>query len=252
MSGPLPDIDRPDRATALFGHVTNWGRLEMDGSSLNTAEPSTASWPATSAPRSLYRRRLKRIFDLCLIGLALPFLLPIMALIAFLVTMDGGAPLYSQIRIGAAGRPFRLWKFRTMVTDAEDALAHHLAADPAARAEWDVRQKLMSDPRVTRVGNILRRTSLDELPQVWNVLRGDMSLVGPRPMMPQQAARYPGLAYYAVRLGLTGPWQVAARNDSSFARRAEFDDAYVETLTFFRDLTLITKTMAVVLRATGH
>jgi lipopolysaccharide/colanic/teichoic acid biosynthesis glycosyltransferase len=170
---------------------------------------------------------------------------------ALAVALDGGAPFYRQDRIGRGGRLFRLVKIRTMVPGAEALLARHLAACPAARAEWDRTQKLARDPRVTRIGRLLRASSLDELPQLWNVLRGDMSLVGPRPMLPEQRALYPGRAYYALRPGLTGPWQVSARNRSGFADRAGFDQAYHAGLSLAGDLRLIAATVRVVLRRTG-
>ena len=126
-----------------------------------------------------------------------------------------------------------------MVIDADQRLAAHLAADPALRAEWDETQKLKNDPRITAVGRLLRKTSLDELPQLWNVLKGDMSLVGPRPMMPEQRALYPGRAYYSMRPGLTGPWQVSDRNETSFAGRAEFDAAYARRMSLRTDLVIL-------------
>jgi lipopolysaccharide/colanic/teichoic acid biosynthesis glycosyltransferase len=144
-----------------------------------------------------------------------------------------------------------MWKLRTMVRGAEAVLASHLAADASARAEWAVRQKLADDPRITRIGRFLRRTSLDELPQLWNVLRGDMSLVGPRPMLPDQRALYPGQAYYRLRPGVTGPWQVSDRNRSAFADRARFDTAYEAEMSFGHDLGLIAATFGVVMRGTG-
>ena len=139
-------------------------------------------------------------------------------------------------------------KIRTMEPGAEAALARHLAADPAARREWDATQKLRPDPRITPLGRVLRKTSLDELPQLWNVLAGDMSLVGPRPMMPAQRALYPGRAAFALRPGLTGPWQVSARNDTGFAARAGFDADYLAGLSLGRDLAILWRTLAVVLR----
>jgi lipopolysaccharide/colanic/teichoic acid biosynthesis glycosyltransferase len=141
---------------------------------------------------------------------------------------------------------------RSMVVDADARLADHLAADPAARAEWDATQKLKNDPRITRVGRVLRKCSIDELPQLWNVVTGDMSLVGPRPMMPQQQALYPGRAYFALRPGITGPWQVSKRNESTFAERAVFDEAYQRNLSFTTDLGLLMATVRVVLRGTGY
>ena len=121
---------------------------------------------------------------------------------------------------------FRLWKLRSMVVDADRKLEEYLCANPAARAEWDETQKLKDDPRITAAGRLIRKTSLDELPQLWNVLIGDMSLVGPRPMMPQQAELYPGRDYYRLRPGLTGLWQISDRNATSFAARAAYDAEY--------------------------
>jgi lipopolysaccharide/colanic/teichoic acid biosynthesis glycosyltransferase len=145
-----------------------------------------------------------------------------------------------------------MWKLRSMVAGADAALESYLASDPVARAEWDSTQKLKSDPRITRFGRVLRKSSLDELPQLWNVLLGDMSLVGPRPMMPSQQEIYPGQAYYRLRPGITGPWQVSRRNESTFADRARFDEHYEETLSFKTDVGLLIGTVRVVMRATGY
>jgi lipopolysaccharide/colanic/teichoic acid biosynthesis glycosyltransferase len=200
----------------------------------------------------LYRRYFKRWFDFVAILLAAPFVLPVVLLLGLLVRRDGGPALYVQDRVGLDGRVFRIWKLRTMVVDADAKLAAHLAADPALKAEWDETQKLKHDPRITAIGRLLRKTSLDELPQLWNVLRGDMSLVGPRPMMPEQRALYPGRAYYKMRPGLTGPWQVSDRNASSFAGRAEFDADYARRMSLPTDLMLLFLTVWVVLRGTGY
>ncbi|MEM7489684.1 MAG: sugar transferase [Pseudomonadota bacterium] len=202
--------------------------------------------------RRLYRVVAKRLLDLLLVVSSAPIIVPLVLVLAGLVALDGGRPFYSQIRLGRGGRAFRMRKLRTMVPDAEARLAAHLAADPAARAEWDRDQKLRDDPRVTRFGAVLRRTSLDELPQLWNVLMGDMSLVGPRPMMPCQRGLYPGRAYWRLRPGLTGPWQVSGRGETSFAARADFDQAYDAACSLAHDLRLIAATLGVVLRATGR
>jgi lipopolysaccharide/colanic/teichoic acid biosynthesis glycosyltransferase len=207
--------------------------------------------PAMRRPTGLYKAGLKRVLDLTLIVLSAPFVVPLVALLALIVARDGGSPFYVQERIGRGGRVFRMWKLRSMVLNAEARLEAHLAADPRARREWDHFQKLSDDPRITRFGRLLRKTSLDELPQLWNVLTGDMSLVGPRPMMPFQAALYPGESYYNMRPGLTGPWQVSDRNASSFADRARFDRLYEEALSLGTDLRLIWATVRVVLRGTG-
>ena len=200
----------------------------------------------------LYRNGIKRGLDILLVVLSLPVVLPVIALLALLVMRDGHAPFYTQARIGLGGRIFRFWKLRSMIFDADARLAEHLDADPAARVEWDHTQKLKADPRITRFGNFLRKSSLDELLQLWNVLKGDMSLVGPRPMMDGQQVLYPGTAYYALRPGITGSWQVSDRNESSFAARADFDSAYEETLSFAGDVHILAATFGAVVRGTGY
>ncbi|MBP7003134.1 sugar transferase [Amaricoccus sp.] len=204
------------------------------------------------AADGLYNRLFKRWFDLALILLSAPFVLPMVLMLGLVVRRDGGPAFYVQDRIGLDGRAFRLWKLRTMVTDADARLAADLAANPALRAEWDETQKLKADPRITPIGRLLRKASLDELPQLWNVFRGDMSLVGPRPMLPEQRALYPGRDYYAMRPGLTGPWQVSERNETSFAGRAEFDSAYARRVSLPTDIAIMCMTVWVVLRGTGY
>ena len=200
----------------------------------------------------LYRGLLKRGIDVLAVLLSLPVILPLIALLALLISLDGHSPFYRQKRLGRHGRIFTLWKLRSMVAGADAQLEAHLSADPAARAEWALTQKLKKDPRITAIGRVLRKSSADELPQLWNVLRGDMSLVGPRPMMPDQASLYPGTAYYALRPGITGSWQVSARNDSSFADRARFDTDYERRVSAATDLAILLATVRVVLRGTGH
>lgn len=207
---------------------------------------------AHTAPSSIYRRCGKRCLDVILILLAAPQIILLVGLLALLVACQGGQPFYTQLRVGKNGRLYKMWKLRSMTTGAETALESHLAQNPAARAEWDETQKLKDDPRVTGFGRFLRRTSLDELPQLWNVLRGDMSLVGPRPMMPDQMDLYPGQQYYELRPGITGLWQISERNTSSFAKRAYYDDAYNETLSLSEDCRILSATVTVVLRGTGH
>lgn len=201
---------------------------------------------------SAYRAHLKRLFDVGLILATAPLVIPVMAILAALIGLGGRNPFYTQRRIGLHGRIYTMWKFRSMVRDADAALARHLQSDPAARAEWDHTQKLKHDPRITRTGRILRKTSLDELPQLLNVLRGEMSLVGPRPMLPEQQIMYPGTAYYKMLPGITGPWQVSARNETAFADRAAFDTSYHSNCSFFGDLKTLLATVVVVTRATGY
>ncbi|MGV6849930.1 MAG: sugar transferase [Marinibacterium sp.] len=202
--------------------------------------------------RRFYPRVGKRVFDCALILLALPVVVPVIALLALLAAMDGAAPFYWQERVGRHGRVFRLLKIRTMVPDAENVLDDYLAQNPAAREEWDLHQKLHDDPRITRIGGFVRKTSMDELPQLWNVLIGDMSLVGPRPMMVDQRPLYPGKDYYRLRPGITGLWQISERNNSSFAERAVYDTRYFRSLSLKTDFKILWATVGVVLRATGY
>ncbi len=201
--------------------------------------------------RGPYALGLKRVLDVLVVTLALPVLIPFFIIVSALVALDGHNPFFFQERIGREGRRFKIWKFRTMVPNAEASLKQYLAENPKARAEWETKQKLANDPRITRVGRVLRRTSVDELPQLINVLFGSMSLVGPRPMMPCQQALYPGHGYYNLRPGLTGSWQVSARHTSDFAERAVYDDAYEADVTFANDARILSKTVGVVLRCTG-
>ena len=210
------------------------------------------SRPAALSKPFTYRTFGKRMLDIALCILGAPFALLLIGVMALLVARDGGSPFYSQQRIGKAGRSYRMWKLRTMVPGADALLEAHLAANADARAEWNKDQKLKSDPRITPLGAILRRASIDELPQIWNVIKGDMSLVGPRPMMPQQQLLYPGRDYYDLRPGITGSWQVSERNESSFAERAIFDGAYNRKVSLREDLRILGATFRVVLRATGY
>ncbi len=198
-----------------------------------------------------YRNVFKRLLDIGSILLAAPAVVPVVAGLVIAVACDGGNPFYSQMRVGRGGRAFRMWKLRSMVAGADALLEAHLAAEPAARQEWDETQKLQADPRITRFGRVLRRSSLDELPQLWNVLMGDMSLVGPRPMMLNQRDMYSGEAYYALRPGITGYWQTAGRSRTSFAARADIDTAYEAEVSLATDLRILWRTVSVVLRGTG-
>lgn len=199
----------------------------------------------------VYARHGKRLFDLALCLAAAPVAAPLVAALSVAVRLEGGPVFYGQRRLGRGGREFTCWKLRTMVCDADERLALHLAADPRARAEWEATQKLRNDPRVTRFGRFLRTSSLDELPQLWNVMKGEMSLVGPRPFTPDQSGLYHGRSYYRLRPGLTGYWQVGERNGTSFAQRAVDDARYARELSLWTDLRTIFKTVRVVLRGTG-
>ncbi|WP_050929843.1 sugar transferase [Aestuariivita boseongensis] len=203
--------------------------------------------------RAGYRAWGKRGLDIALVLLSLPVTVPIILISALALWIEGGLPFYTQDRLGRNGRRFRIVKLRTMVRDADERLEDILASDPALRAEWDDSQKLKNDPRITRVGQLLRVTSMDELPQLWNVLKGEMTLVGPRPMMPQQLPLYGDpRAYFAMRPGLTGAWQVSARNENGFETRRSFDAQYHGSQSLGADLAIMWRTLGVVLRRTGY
>ena len=205
-----------------------------------------------SAAPALYRGFFKRVLDLFAVAILVVPVSIVVLIAAVAISLNGGSPFYRQQRVGKNGREFSMLKLRSMVADADTILSDYLAQNPEARAEWDEKQKLRTDPRITSVGRFIRKTSLDELPQLWNVLKGDMSLVGPRPMMPCQQEIYPGRCYYEMRPGITGLWQVSERNETSFAQRAFYDSQYLDELSLKSDLTLMVKTVSVVLRANGH
>ena len=186
--------------------------------------------------------------------LILVLLAPVMGVVAFLIWQRDGAPvLFAHYRVGHDGKLFRCMKFRTMYRDAERMLAELLAKDPAARAEWQREQKLLRDPRITPIGHFLRRTSLDELPQLFNVLRGDMSLVGPRPITVGELTRYGRVRwhYLSVRPGITGLWQVSGRNNTSYDERVALDQRYVEERSAWMNLRILLKTVKVVVARDG-
>lgn len=218
----------------------------------NMRKVSSILGTTVGSPRSkLYRRSGKRVFDMALALLALPIVLPVIVLLALVIAVTGGKPFYSQDRIGKGGRVFRMWKLRSMVKDADACLELHLRNDPDLRREWDSTQKLVEDPRITRFGRFLRKSSADELPQLFNVINGDMSLVGPRPMMVSQKALYPGEDYYDLRPGITGNWQISERHLTTFAERADYDVIYNRTVSPMIDLVILANTVKVVLRNTG-
>ena len=223
--------------------------------SAHLAQKVSARRPDAAAvrpQRGIYRRGGKRLLDLTLVCLSAPLAVVLVAILAFIVARDHAHPFYAQTRVGKDGRLFKMWKLRSMVPDADQKLESYLERNPTARMEWNKNQKLQNDPRVTAFGRFLRKSSLDELPQLWNVLVGDMSLVGPRPMMPSQMGLYPKNEYYDLRPGISGTWQISARNSCSFAERAEYDTAYEQTLSFREDCRILAVTLRVVMRATGH
>lgn len=199
------------------------------------------------------RARAKRLFDLGLICLALPLALPIIAVVAALLLSQGGPVLYGQWRVGAGGKPFRMWKFRTMTQSAQTDIAKILLC-PHQNAHWQTYAKLRDDPRITPLGRILRRYSLDELPQLWNIARGEMSVVGPRPVPRHELAAHYGpftATYLSCTPGLTGLWQVSGRNDLDYGARVHLDRDYARTKCLALDIAIILRTVKTVLRGTG-
>jgi len=196
----------------------------------------------------------KRAIDLIIASVALLFLLPLMFVVAVLIHLDGGEVFFGHTRVGTGGRLFRVLKFRTMCPQADRKLAAYLERDEAARLEWQLTQKLRKDPRVTWIGAFLRKSSIDELPQLLNVLRGDMSIVGPRHIVQSEALRYGRYIrqYKHCRPGITGLWQVSGRNDVSYRRRVAFDTIYSRHMGEPRlELAIILKTIPAVLRSKG-
>jgi exopolysaccharide production protein ExoY len=197
---------------------------------------------------------IKRWFDILVAVPALVLLIPLCCTIALAIKMqDGGPVFYRHRRIGLNGTAFDCLKFRTMVVDSEEVLRRHLAANSEAVAEWEQARKLKRDPRVTPLGSSMRKTSVDELPQFVNILKGEMSLVGPRPIVAAEVVKYGASIgrYFCARPGLTGPWQVNGRNDIDYANRVALDCRYVEEWSFWRDLTIIAKTVVAVLSRRG-
>jgi exopolysaccharide production protein ExoY len=193
----------------------------------------------------------KRITDIGVAAVALVLAAPLMLAVACLIRATTGGPaLFAHTRVGYRGRPFACYKFRTMVADADRALAEHLARDPSAAREWSETRKLRHDPRITRLGHLLRKSSLDELPQLFNILRGEMSCVGPRPVVTEELELYGSFArdYLSTRPGLTGLWQVTGRSSTDFTRRVSLDSHYVRNWSLLADLTILARTTFAVMR----
>jgi len=196
----------------------------------------------------------KRTFDIVVASVVLVFIAPLLLVLMIAVRLqDGGPAFYGHRRVGLGGRPFACLKFRTMVTNSDDALANLLASDPAAAREWAANRKLSRDPRITRIGGFLRRSSLDELPQIFNVLRGEMSLVGPRPVVEEELVRYDlaRVHYLRARPGITGLWQVSGRSNTTYGRRVELDKAYVLRWTFAKDIMIVLRTVPALATRSG-
>ena len=201
-----------------------------------------------------YIKSFKIIIDFCLSFVGIIILLPLFFILVFIIKLTSKGPaIFSHTRYGYNGKTFPAYKFRSMVLDADKVLNKYLNENPSLKEEWDKDQKLKNDPRITWIGNILRKTSLDELPQLFNILRGDMSLVGPRPIVENEIKKYGEVyeLYKKVRPGITGLWQVSGRNNTTYEERINFDKEYIENLSFRNDVFILIRTIKVVLFREG-
>jgi lipopolysaccharide/colanic/teichoic acid biosynthesis glycosyltransferase len=243
---------------ALDSHADAWVGADGTAAMTTAGGSPVRSWPAASGrvPRTpvLAARTLTRGFDLLFALTLLLVALPALLLLAIALQIDSpGRLFFVQQRVGRGGRLFPCIKFRTMCEDADAVLERHLASDSVARAEWARDFKLRDDPRITRLGAVARKYSLDEFPQLLNILRGDMSVVGPRPIIPSEIVKYGACFpdYCSVKPGLTGLWQVSGRNDVSYERRVALDRFYVRRKSFAFDLGILAMTVPAVLKARG-
>jgi exopolysaccharide production protein ExoY len=217
----------------------------------------TTNGPANSLAhlRAESRPYAKRILDFCAAVVLIIIVLPCALLIIPAIVLGGQMPFYSHVRVGKGGREFGCLKFRSMCRNADTKLAQLLERDPAAKLEWETRRKLRNDPRITRLGRFLRATSLDELPQLINVLAGQMSLVGPRPVTRTELAEFYGsleaAAYCSVRPGVTGLWQVSGRSELGYKNRVALDAFYAQHLCLRTDLVILAQTIDIVVRQRG-
>ena len=228
----------------------------MSSVPVQTIQQSTTQTIGLERDRKALFPIAKRALDIIGAGVGLVLLAPFFLIVALMVRADGGPAFFAHQRVGRGGKLFGCLKFRSMVVDSQARLEALLANDPAARAEWEATRKLKNDPRITRIGRFLRSTSLDELPQLINVLRGEMSLVGPRPVQEAEIDRYYGASaahYMAVRPGITGLWQVSGRSETSYESRVALDVAYVSRPSLLADLSILLRTpVAVVSRRGAH
>jgi lipopolysaccharide/colanic/teichoic acid biosynthesis glycosyltransferase len=234
------------RSAAIEG---SYSYQELAGRSLEGARRSS------DVPSEYFRYRvIKRCCDVLLVLVFMPVILFVVGLVAAVIKLSSPGPvLYSHRRIRKGGAFFSMWKFRTMCVDSAEVLEEYLARHPEARAEWNKSHKLREDPRITPVGLFLRRYSLDELPQLWNVLAGKMSLVGPRPIVAAEVEKYGDCfdCYCRVKPGLTGLWQVSGRSTVSYEVRVALDCEYVKRWSLMRDVVILLKTFSTVLNQDG-
>lgn len=203
--------------------------------------------------KSLLNRVLKTLMDRVGAAIGLLILSPVFLYVAYKIKKDGGPAFFGHTRLGKDGKTFKCWKFRSMIINSQEVLEELLANDPEAKAEWDKDFKLKNDPRITKIGHFIRKTSLDEIPQLVNVLKGEMSLVGPRPIVEDETKYYGDKMkdYYSVRPGVTGLWQVSGRNDVTYDQRVYLDSWYVRHWSAWADIVIIIKTIFVVILKRG-
>lgn len=229
--------------------VSNSTTLESHRAKTANHSPSgdSALIPATYLPK-------KRLTDLLILSVCAPLYLPLMIALAMVVKVSSAGPIfYSQRRLGLRGKSFQAWKFRTMVPNADEILKEYLESNPELQEEWEKDHKLRNDPRITRIGKILRKTSLDELPQLWNVFVGEMSLVGPRPIVQDEVEKYGQVfeEYKRVLPGITGFWQVSGRNNTTYEKRVSLDSEYVRNWSLGWDIRILMRTIKTVLLREG-
>jgi Undecaprenyl-phosphate galactose phosphotransferase WbaP len=258
----MPSLSRQELLTLLdrygqcFGHVLVIPNL-IGMTSLGITAKEVSGIIGLELKQQLLRpssRCLKRLLDIAISLVAAPIVLPLVAVFALLIkTADAGPAFYANPRLGVGGRKFKAWKLRSMLLDGESVLRQYLNDNPVEHAQWRATQKLKRDPRLTRVGRFIRQTSIDELPQFWNVLRGEMSVVGPRPILEHQVSMYgPGFNLYKqVRPGITGLWQVSGRNHLSFAERANLDKYVIQNWSVWLDVYILARTLSVLITRNG-
>lgn len=231
----------PAAASSAFDQP---GDGAMEGERLATAD-------AGGPPSMPLGGQAKRLEDLVIALCALALSAPVMLIVALLIKFTTGGPaLYSHTRVGFGGKPFQCYKFRSMVSNSDEVLRHYLARDPEAARQWDANRKLKCDPRITFLGKLLRKSSLDELPQLFNILKGEMSCVGPRPVVADELCRYGSHVgdYLAARPGLTGLWQVTGRSSTDYSNRVALDSHYVRNWSLWADAVILARTIFAVMR----
>lgn len=242
----------------MHSHEPDTAVLGAHAFDLAESSATAARYPVRAEraePENLFRyHAVKRALDILLVVLFSPILLPLVGVVAAAVQLSSQGPIFfSHRRIRRHGEFFTMWKFRTMCINSAEVLERYLAAHPEAQAEWRRSHKLKFDPRVTRVGEFLRRTSLDELPQLWNVLTGTMSLVGPRPIVAAEVEKYGDFFadYCRVKPGITGLWQVSGRSELTYPERVQLDHEYAQTWSLSGDLKILVRTLPSVMNQDG-